>query len=90
LRRTAGARQRDILVQFLFEALGVTLAGGVLGATAGVIAAALLAWTGVATSAITWLPFAMSIVACSLVAVGFGLYPARKASRVDPAVALRK
>jgi len=90
LRRTAGARQRDILIQFLFEALTVALAGGILGAAAGVAAAALLAWAGVATSAITWLPFAISIVACGLVAVGFGLYPARKASRVDPAVALRK
>jgi putative ABC transport system permease protein len=90
LRRTAGARQRDILVQFLFEALVVTLAGGFLGAAAGAIAATLLARTGVATSALTWLPFAMSIVACSVVALGFGLYPARKASQVDPAVALRK
>jgi putative ABC transport system permease protein len=90
LRRTAGARQRDILLQFLFEALTVALAGGILGTALGLAAAAVLAWTGVATSAITWVPLATSVVACGLVAVGFGLYPARRASRVDPAVALRK
>jgi putative ABC transport system permease protein len=90
LRRTVGARQQDILGQFLFESLLVALTGGLLGAAGGVAVASLLAWTGVATSRITWIPFVTSIVACSLVAVVFGLYPARKASRVDPAVALRK
>ena len=64
LRRTVGARQRDILGQFLFEALGVALAGGLLGAAGGVAVASLLAWAGVAMSQITWIPFATSIVAC--------------------------
>jgi putative ABC transport system permease protein len=89
LRRTVGARQRDILSQFLFEALFVSLAGGLLGVPCGIAVASVLAWTGTSTSAITWVPFAMSIVTCSLVAVAFGLYPARKASRLDPAMALR-
>jgi putative ABC transport system permease protein len=89
LRRTVGARQRDILGQFLFESLLVALAGGLLGALGGAGLASLLAWAGVATSRITWIPFVTSIVACCLVAVMFGLYPARRASRVDPAVALR-
>jgi ABC-type antimicrobial peptide transport system permease subunit len=90
LRRTVGARQQDILIQFLFEALLVALAGGVLGAGCGVAMALVLARMGVAASSITWIPFVMSIVACGVVAVVFGLYPARKASHVDPAVALQK
>lgn len=89
LRRTVGADRRDILRQFLFESLLIALAGGVVGIAGGVAAAWLLAWAGVATSRITWVPFAIAIVSCSLIAVAFGLYPARRASQVDPAVALR-
>ena len=89
LRRALGARQGDILAQFLIEALCVTLVGGVLGAAGGVLGASVLSWAGVATSQITWMPFAAAILACGLVALVFGLYPARKASRMDPAVALK-
>jgi len=89
LRRTVGARERDILGQFLFEALCVALAGGLLGAAGGVAVASLLAWAGVATSQITWIPFATAIGACCLIALVFGLAPARRAARLDPAVALR-
>jgi putative ABC transport system permease protein len=90
LRLTVGARPRDILGQFLLESLCIALAGGLLGAAAGVGIASLLAGTGVAVSRITWIPFAISILSCSLVAVVFGLYPARKASRLDPVAALRE
>lgn len=90
LRRTVGARQKDILVQFLLESLGVALVGGLLGAVAGAGIASLLAWRGVAVSQITWIPFGIALGTCGLVAVGFGLYPARQAARVDPVVALRE
>jgi putative ABC transport system permease protein len=90
LRRTVGARQRDILGQFLLESLGVALVGGLLGALAGAGVASLLAWRGVAVSEVTWIPFAIALSACGLVAVVFGLYPARKAARVDPVAALRE
>jgi len=90
LRLTVGARPRDILGQFLLESLCIALAGGLLGAAGGAGIATLLAWTGVAVSKITWIPFAVSILSCSLVAVVFGLYPAHKASRLDPVAALRE
>jgi putative ABC transport system permease protein len=89
LRRALGARQQDILAQFLIETLCITLAGGALGAALGVLGASLLSWAGVATSRITWMPFAAAILACGLVALVFGQYPARRASRMDPAVALK-
>lgn len=88
LRRSLGASQSDILRQFLLEALLVTLAAGVLGALLGAGIATFLDWRGLATSKVTWLPFAVSIGACSLLALAFGLYPARKAARIDPASAL--
>ena len=90
LRRAVGARRRDILAQFFFETLCVALAGGALGGALGVAVATLLGWAGVAANRITWIPFAAAIAACALVALVFGLYPARKASRMDPAAALRK
>jgi len=90
LRRTVGARRQDILRQFLLESVSVALAGGLVGAVAGAGIALLLAWCGVAVSRITWLPFSIAFVACGVVAVLFGLYPARKAARLDPVAALRE
>jgi len=86
LRRALGARRRDILGQFLTEALAVTLAGGVLGIVCGVAASILLA----EHVKITGVSLAVSIVSCSAVALLFGLYPARKAAAVDPVVAMRE
>jgi len=86
LRRALGARKRDILGQFLTEALAVTLAGGVVGVACGLAASVLLA----EHVKITGISLAVSIVSCSLVALLFGLYPARKAAAVDPVVAMRE
>lgn len=90
LRRALGARRGDIVAQFLLEALLVAVAGGVLGIAAGAASApAVAALQANLVSKVTWLPFALGVASCTVVAVGFGLYPARKAARVDPAVALR-
>ena len=85
LRRASGARQRDILAQFLIETLIVTLAGGVVGLIVGVVASSLLS----DLVKIGWSPILVALVACAAVAMLSGIYPARKAAAVDPIVALR-
>ena len=90
LRLAMGARRKDVLVQFLVEAVVLSLLGGVVGIGAGIAAArgltSLMSWpTEVSPQAIA-LAFAISAV----IGVAFGYYPARRASRLDPIVALRR
>ena len=89
VRKSIGARSRDILRQFLTEAVFISEAGGVLGIILGVIGGDLLA---------VWLkvdiifPFGWAIaglVVCSAIGIGFGLYPAYRAAALDPIEALR-
>jgi putative ABC transport system permease protein len=89
LRRAMGARMSDIVRQFQLEALFVTVAGGVVGVLAGIAVALGLEAAGLATSRVTWMPFAVSLCACIVVGVIAGVYPARRAARLDPVVALR-
>jgi putative ABC transport system permease protein len=89
LRMAVGARGRDILSQFLVEAITLSLIGGVIGISLGLGASAAIsyyfAWrTLVAPEAIA---LAFGFAAC--VGVFFGFYPARKAARLDPIEALR-
>jgi putative ABC transport system permease protein len=89
LRRAMGARSSDITRQFLLESLFISLAGGALGLAAGIGAAAALAAAGVASSRVTWVPFAVALGASVAIGLVFGIQPARRAARVDPAVTLR-
>jgi putative ABC transport system permease protein len=89
LRRAMGARASDITRQFLLEALFVALAGGGVGVAAGTAVAAALGTAGMASSRITWMPFVVALTACVAIGLIFGIHPARKAARVDPAAAVR-
>ncbi len=89
VRKSIGARSRDILRQFLTEAVFISEAGGILGIILGVIGGDLLA---------VWLkvdiifPFGWAfagLVVCSAIGIGFGLYPAYRAAALDPIEALR-
>jgi len=89
LRRAVGARKRDITRQMLIECLSVALAGGLLGVLFGMGITTVLSLAGIAASKVGWLPFAVSVVCCSAIAIAFGIYPAQKAASIDPIVALR-
>jgi putative ABC transport system permease protein len=89
LRRAMGARGSDIARQFLFESLFVSIGGGAVGVAVGVAVAVALGAAGVASSNVTWVPFAVALLACVVVGLVFGIHPARKAAHVDPVVSLR-
>jgi putative ABC transport system permease protein len=90
LRLAVGARSRDVMQQFLTEAVVLSVAGGTLGIILGVIASALIArtlqWATVVSPASVLLAFGMS----AAVGVFFGWYPARRAATLDPIEALRR
>ncbi len=89
LRMSIGARGIDILLQFLIEAILISITGGMIGVALGITASKLvsvfLSWpTLVSESSI-----ALSFLVCAFTGVFFGYYPAQKASRLDPIEALR-
>ncbi len=89
IRKSIGARSRDILRQFLTEAVFISEAGGILGIVLGIIVGDLLAaWL----KADVIFPFGWAIaglIVCSAIGIGFGLYPAYRAANLDPIEALR-
>jgi len=89
IRKALGARRDDVLLQFLIEAVTLALIGGALGVISGVgVAEIVTALIGMPSSIKLWAVAAGLLVAAS-VGVFFGVYPARKAARLDPIVALR-
>jgi putative ABC transport system permease protein len=89
LRRAVGARKRDVLLQFLVEAVTLSCCGGLAGIVFGFAAAALvtrvLEWPATVSPSAVALAFGIA----AAVGVFFGFYPARRASRLDPIEALR-
>jgi putative ABC transport system permease protein len=89
LRRAVGAKRRDVLLQFLVEAVALSCCGGLVGIVCGFAAAAVvtrvLEWPASVSPASVALAFGIA----AAVGVFFGFYPARRASRLDPIDALR-
>ena len=89
VRRSVGAARHDVVQQFLFEASLVSLAGGMAGVVLGWGGIQLVTRLQKLPPILVWQPFAAAIALSLAVGVVFGLYPAWKASKVDPIQALR-
>jgi putative ABC transport system permease protein len=90
LRLAVGARRRDILRQFLLEAVVLSLIGGLAGIALGVAAANVVAASAGWPVLIEPAAVALAVGFSALVGVAFGFYPARRAATLDPIAALRR
>jgi len=89
LRMAVGARSRDILVQFLIEAILLCLAGGAVGIVLGRLTSISVRYFLDWATAVSVPAIVVSVAVSAIVGVAFGFYPAWKASRLDPIDALR-
>jgi len=89
VRRAVGATRRDILSQFIAESVAQCLAGGITGIGLGFLVALLLrTYSPFPASVQTWVAL-LGVLLSSAVGLFFGIYPALRASRLDPVIALR-
>ena len=89
LRKAVGARKADILVQFLLEAVVLSVVGGVLGILLGVGLASLVNMSGVMESLVTFDSIALAVGFSAAIGLFFGIYPANQAAKLNPIEALR-
>jgi putative ABC transport system permease protein len=89
VRKALGARRAEILFQFLMEAATLTLAGGILGIGFGSSIGLGVHWVSGFPVSLPWWSFAIGLGFSAAVGIFFGMYPAFKASRLDPIEALR-
>ena len=89
IRKAVGARGRDILAQFLVEALTLSLLGGAIGIGIGLVVSALIANVAGWAFSVSPTTIAAAVLFSLAVGVVFGVWPARQAARLDPISALR-
>jgi len=89
LRMSIGARGQDVLMQFLIEAILISITGGIIGVILGVSSAYLISYFLNWPILIAESSIIISFVVCAITGVFFGYYPAKKASNLDPIDALR-
>ena len=89
LRMSIGARGKDILMQFLMEAVLISITGGVIGVIFGFLSTQLVTLLLKWPTIISESSVVLSFVVCAVTGIFFGYYPAQKASRLDPIEALR-
>jgi len=89
VRRAIGARQGQILSQFLIEAVVLSVVGGILGLAVGLLASAVIATIGGWAFTVSGATLAIALAFSAVVGVVFGVWPARTAARLQPVDALR-
>jgi putative ABC transport system permease protein len=89
VRKAIGAKRREVLWQFLFEAVVLTSVGGLLGIALGTTIGLTVNWLAGFPFSLPWWSFALGVGFSALVGIFFGMYPAFKAARLDPIEALR-
>jgi putative ABC transport system permease protein len=89
VRKALGAKQRDVLMQFLIESASLALVGGAIGVMGGILVGKIITLVvGFPTAVPLWAIF-LGLFLAGAVGIFFGVYPASKAARLDPVVALR-
>jgi putative ABC transport system permease protein len=89
IRLAIGARSADILAQFLIEAVSLSVLGGASGALAAALGVTLLRGVMDLPMRVSWVALAVAIGTSTVIGVIFGFFPARRAAKLDPIVALR-
>jgi putative ABC transport system permease protein len=89
IRRAVGAHKREILGQFLTEAVALSFSGGILGVILGVVLAKIITLYAGWVTIVSFLSVMMAFGVASAIGLIFGLYPARRAANLNPIEALR-
>ena len=89
LRRSIGATEKDIIYQFLLEAIAISLAGGIIGVILGIVGAKIIAAYADISTVISFSSILISFGIAVSIGIIFGIMPAQKAAKMDPITALR-